>query len=559
MRRTLAIFILTLLPNAVFAQAVEEPELLWRQVLGGEALARPSVQLESVVVVCEGAALKAFGSSGTFLWEYKAGGKLLPFIARSGTGTSYICRTNGVLYAINRSGRRLWQVNLKEQMTAPPLIGWDDRVFVFLSKKLLCFTATGTQLWRLDTESPLAFAPVPDYSGGFAGVLKDGTFIRVSPFGRLTATPLAAVPFAVFPLASAAGDTGPVLALHTDGVLDFIGAGGKSLNEAPEGGLLPALPAPPLAAAERGGLLAVLLANGELNLVSPQSGVLWSVKTGLVKQDGTIEIYWDEYGIYILSGTGGEGYDLKGRRLWDMSLRGSAAVPVLDGRGVMYSCGKDWILYAYRVENEKLPQKFTAGYSLKAPGEYGLGKPPSKAAGFNGNTTLLESLLDIIEKSVKNGSLGEMEPEHTRLLLGLADSVNRNRQNTAFRLKALGILALIGSRETIPFLAELFHREQDARVKSAVAETIGSIGVDPEGLALDAFTEVIFPSTAYFQERLLFSITVSIGKLCRFSGPPLSGRGIQLLVGLSSYTQPKRVRRRAEQELSEIRTNLPVT
>jgi hypothetical protein len=49
-------------------------------------------------------------------------------------------------------------------------------------------------------ESPLAYTPVPDKAGGFAGVLEDGTLIHVSPFGRLNAAPLAAVPFAIFPL-----------------------------------------------------------------------------------------------------------------------------------------------------------------------------------------------------------------------------------------------------------------------------------------------------------------------------------------------------------------------
>jgi hypothetical protein len=89
-------------------------------------------------------------------------------------------------------------------------------------------------------------------------------------------------------------------------------------------------------------------------------------------------------------------------------------------------------------------------------------------------------------------------------------------------------------------------------IKTAAAEAIGAIGVDPEGLVFDAFAEAIAPSRSYLQDRLLYSIAVSIGKLYKFSGPSLSRRGIELLINLSSYTQTKRVRRRALQELAEI-------
>ncbi|MDR0662678.1 MAG: hypothetical protein LBF80_01175 [Spirochaetaceae bacterium] len=99
-----------------------------------------------------------------------------------------------------------------------------------------------------------------------------------------------------------------------------------------------------------------------------------------------------------------------------MSLSGAVAIPVLDGRGVMYSCGGDWILYAYRVEDAP-PTSVEIRY--RPQDEYGLGKPP--ASRFNGNRGL-ESLLETI-----------------------------------------------GSPETIPFLAGLFRRDPDTRIKASVA------------------------------------------------------------------------------------------
>jgi outer membrane protein assembly factor BamB len=497
-----------------------------------------------VVIVCEGGVVRAFGSAGAFLWEYKAGGRLQPFIARSISGTSYVCGTTGMFLAINRSGRRLWQVNLREGLAAPPLIGWDDRIFVFLSKKVICFTASGTRLWQLDFENPLFLAPTPDKNGGFATVLENGAFIRVNQFGKTSSVQLDRLPFAVL-FTSTGTDRASGLALYSDGKLEFI------RDEADMAAVV--LPAAPVAAVERGGLVAVLLANGVLSLVSPKSGVVWSVQTVLSTPDGKMNIDWDERGIYLFSRNGGESYNMDGKRLWNMDLRGSVTIPVIDENGVLYSSGKDWIFYAYRVEEQpKQPTGLNAvSYNLKAPGTYGLGEPSADMRGVYGENVMpADYLIETIENSIKRGDLGVMEPAYTNTLLLLAGGLRTVPENLTLRIRALRLLGRIGSRETIPFLAGLFLREQNAVIKSAAAEAIGAIGVDTDGRALDVFAYFITVPGKYSRERLLSSLAVSIGKLCLFSGPPLSNRGIPLLVSLTSPTQPKTVRRRAEQALS---------
>jgi outer membrane protein assembly factor BamB len=539
------IFGLTFLSAVVFGQPIEEPELMWRQALGGVALTRPVEQLESIVLVCEGGTVKALGGSGTMLWEYRTGGKLLPFIARSGNGSSYVCRNDGIFHAINRAGRQLWKVNLQGKLAAPPLIGWDDRIFVFLPKKLYCFTASGNRLWQAELESPLALDPIADKSGGFAAVLADGSLIRANAFGKMSTVQLSAVPFAIMTLAPAETRNRPAstrfIAVHSDGRLEIVEDGGSVERSG--------LPVAPVAAAERDGFLAALLANGDLMLISPEDGPVWSIKTGFAKQDDKVEVEWNERGIHLLSKNGGEGYSLEGVRRWSLSLSGSATTPVLNGKGVMYSCGNDWILYAYRVEN--VPALFSDKeiYSFGAGGYYGLGEEPSKPEFPQG----FEFLLNMAEARIRAGNLGEMEPAYTKLLLSISGWENMSGQQNSFenirlRVRSLRLLGIIGSRETIPLLVRFFRREQNLIVKGAAAEAIGAIGVDPEGRALDAFAEIL-PGT-YLEERLLVSIAASTGKLCRFSGPPLSLRGIPLLVSLTDPSQPGSVRRRAERELA---------
>jgi outer membrane protein assembly factor BamB len=545
----LKILVLCLLPAALFAEGVDEADLLWRQVLGGAALTKAAAQLDSVVIVCEGGMLKAFSRTGIFLWEYRAEGRLQPFITRSASGVSYICRTNGVFSAINRSGRLLWKINLKERLAAPALTGWDDRVFIFLSKRLLCFTASGTRLWQLELENPLVLPPVPDKSGGFIAVLENNNFVRVNAFGQLDAVRLDDIPFALLPLKPEIGGMPAAAALYSNGVLEFIGEDGAGNPR----GFLTRFPSPPLAAAERDGLLAVLLANGDLTLFSPEHGILWSVRTALsAAGNQNVEINWDDEEIYLLSQNGGEGYNLNGGQVWNMRLPGSAAMPVIAG-GILYSSGKDWIFYAYRVEDREKPAaaQGLGAYDLKKAGDYGLGKAPldTEAQKFP-RAGALTDILSKIETSVRHGNIGVMEPSYTKILLAAANGGGLRSENINQRLKAINLLGRAGSRETIPFLTELFRRDKNIQIKSAAAQAIGMIGADPDGRALAAFAEFITAPHTYSDERLLANLAASIGSLCRFSGPPLSRLGIPLLMVLADPKQPKSTRRRAVQELS---------
>ena len=101
------------------------------------------------------------------------------------------------------------------------------------------------------------------------------------------------------------------------------------------------------------------------------------------------------------------------------------------------------------------------------------------------------------------------------------------------RVEAARLLSYIGSRETIPFLADLCRSDPDSLVKAAAASAIGSIGVDPDGVAMAVFTSMVFPLIPGRDEQVMAAIAVATGALCRFSGPPLSESGVRLLSALA--------------------------
>jgi outer membrane protein assembly factor BamB len=558
----LIIFLCLALP----VKAQETPAYAWRQALGGAVMGPPAVQAESVTMVCDGGALVSYSGRGDLLWKYNARGRLSPYVTRSPEGTTYICRTNGALIAVNRSGRELWRKALGAALSSPILVGWDGRIFVFTPQRVRCFTASGYPLWSRYLTHPAALPPRLDKAGGILLVLEDRELVEISPFGHIVTRQLAAMPSVVLPLESslqeeAEGDSEgrPVLIFTGDGGASISRWGVPVMN-------LPSLVGAPLAAEGQDDKAAVVLADGKLLLLSVPGGrTLWSEETHLSggQDAGEVRILYDERGIYVLSTSGASGFTEDGKRLWIIRIKGAASLPAFSDDGFLYSGGKDWILYAYRLE-ERVRNRRRSFYGVAPEGNYRTADPrPSFREGgyFIINDWEIGTRLSLIDRMIRAGTVGAEEREFTAFLMELADSMgpNPSRETLAHppfrldhRVEALRLLGFLGSRETIPFLADLYTRDQDSAIKMAAAEAIGRIGVDPEGHAFRAFNALIFPLVPYRDARVLTATAAAAGALCRFSGPPLSETGIRLLVALGQNDQPSSVQKRARAELASL-------
>lgn len=559
----LSVFLLPVLPLP--AQEEFDAPPLWRQALGGAVIAAPAAQAESVVMVCDGGNLKAYSWQGKPLWSYYARGRLVPFVTRAREGTSYICRANGVLLAVNRAGRELWQINLGENPVWPILTGWDGRLFVCTERRIICYTASGFTLWSKSLDKKTALKPSMDVSGGFFLVLEDGEFLQIDPFGRVRTHKLDAVPQAAVSLPGESGEgAGVFLLLYQDGggraeILTLPGGQREALKT-------PGFPAQPVAAAARGTGTAILLKDGRVAFLSQvEEKILWTGNSHLSPGDltapGEVDVLFDERGIYVLTRTGASAFTEDGRRLWLIRLKGAAAIPAFSDEGVLYSGGRDWILNAYRPE-QRVRSQLRELYGPLPEGSYGTGSPgPSPWANhlLRFSEDMMIPLLGEINQAIQTGSIGEKEKEYAAFLMETAGSLVENPRTgnhppvqVRYRVEAARLLAYMGSRETIPFLADLFTRDPDGLVKAAAAEAIGRIGVDPGGFALRAFTNAVFPPFPLRDEAALAAAASAAGALCRFSGPPLSDTGVRLLTTLATQDQSPAVRNRAERELRTL-------
>jgi outer membrane protein assembly factor BamB len=515
-----------------------------------------------VAVILDSGNLKAFSTGGRPLWTYYSQGRLSPFLTRSPEGHSYIARTGGTLIAVNRVGRELWRNELGAPLSGPPVCGWDGRLFVPAEKSVSCFTAAGRRLWRWPLGSPIVIPPVLDQDGGIITVLESAILLRFSPFGELRTLYLSAVPRAVVPLGFP-GNGGRVLIIYDNGGMEFADFRSADFNRGPRP--LPPLEGRPLAAAGRGLEAAIILDTGRLLCVRGQSGEeIWSraLRAGetAAGEEGPALIY-DERGIYVLSKSWAAGFTGDGEGLWRRDLGGAGGVPGFGDDGVLYSGGTDWILNAFRMEDRvrRLPLSM---YGPPPEGNYGGGKPPPSS--WTGNPLrweedLLEGRLRRIRGDIAQGRVGDREIEYTAFLmetLAAGGDPGSPRAGPLVRLshrvRALQLLALMGSRDTVPFLARIFEKDREPAVKAAAALAIGAIGQDNEGEALRVFSGAVSRPASPEEDQVLMALASAAGAISRFSGPPLSEGGIRVLSALNSPGRSNRVRSLARRELEGL-------
>jgi outer membrane protein assembly factor BamB len=534
-------------------------------------LGHPFLQAESVVLPIDQGRVRSYSMRGTFLWDFDPRARTTPYVVRSPEGSSYVCNADGSFMAVNRVGRELWRLELGKSIAFPAVVGWDGRVFIPLEGELFCRTASGFALWRQDMGSSMSLAPVLDHGGGLVTVLENREFLRVDQFGAMERLPLDRTPAIIVPLK--AGDLNSYFLIYTNGETERI-----SLNEAARSGAklsrtrLSSLPAAPAAAAGLEDQVAVTLRDGRVLLVSGTGGqVRWSGNSHETTAEkgpgnivsGTASMVFDERGIFILSTRGASAFAPNGRRRWILRIPELAAVPSLSDEGLLYACGTDQILRVYKVESRprNIPRSM---YGPDPEGTYGLGNPPpspwaSQAERFADRE--LNLMFEQIDRAVKNGQVGENETAYVAYLMemtgGILNTPNyspvRPPVRVPHRIELIRLLARMGSRETIPFLANLFYRDPEPSIKAACCEAIGRIGVDPKGDAIRAYSVLLSPDNANLDPMTLVAASSSAAALARFSGPPLAQAGIRLLMAFGHMDFPPVVKRQAQRELDALR------
>jgi len=544
---------------------------VWNQNLGDLVAGQPFLQAESAVVACSAGSIKSFYMTGTPLWSFDPQDAVTPYIARSVEGAAYICNNAGSFKAINRIGRELWRMNLDKPISFPPVVGWDGRVFVPLGSQIFCRTAAGNPLWSVDLGSPIKIAPMLDHAGSLVTVLENRDFVRVSQFSAVEKVTLAQHPLLIVSLKSGTQDS--YVLFYPSGQTEKIvynesAARGSKLSR----NSFPALQAVPSSAVSKGDQYAVTLRDGRVQFFDESGRLLWtgnSHETTAEKGAANLDqshaaMVFDERGVYCLSTRGATGFAVDGRRRFILKFAEASSVPAFSDEGLLYVCGMDKNLYVYKVDSRPRNVPRSRYYGPDPEGSYGMGNPPPSPWAGDGRRYSDDQqalMYTTISKAINSGQIGEDEPAYVAYMMEMIGfflndphySQVRPAVKPPQRVDLIRLLGQVGSRETVPFLWNIFDKDPEPSVKAACAEAIGKIGVDPKGSTFASYNFLLAANNPNRDPQLLMSATTSIAALCRFSGPPLSGEGILLLRYFSNLSwAPNTIKTQIKSQLDAL-------
>jgi len=544
---------------------------IWHHDLGDIVLGTPYLQAESAVLAAAGGSIQSFYMTGTPLWSFDPKEESTPFLARSVEGAAYVCNTSGAFRAINRVGRELWRVNLGKPITFPPVVGWDGRVFIPVDSLIVCRTAAGTSLWSKDLGSSMAVAPKLDRAGSLVTVLQNRDFVRINQFSVEERIRLDERPFLIVSLKS--GNENSYVLLYPNGSAEKItynegAASGRKLSR----GRFPSLQAAPAAAAGRDDHFAVTFRDGRVQRLDSSGRVFWtgnSHETSAEKGSANLDssrstMIYDDRGIYSISTRGVTCFAEDGRRRFIHKFEEASSIPGFSDEGILYVCGKDKHLHTYKLDSKQRNVRRSKYYGPEPEGNYGMGKPPP-SPWVDDPGRFMEERQNImytrIEAAINSGQIGADEPAYVGYLMEMIGFFLNDPHYSKVRpgvkppqhIKFISLLGRVGSRETVPFIWNIFDKYPEPSVKSACAEAIGAIGVDPYGSTFESFNFLLAANNPNRDPQLLLSASGSIAALCRFSGPPLSWDGILLLRLFSNLSwAPNAVKSHIKAELDGL-------
>jgi len=544
---------------------------IWSNDLGDLVESEPYLYVESAVVSTIGGTIRSFHVTGTPLWVFEPQQTVTPFLARSLEGAVYLGDTMGVFRVLNRTGRELWRLNLENPITHPPVVGWDGRVFIPVGSTIFCHTAGGHPLWSVDLGSPIAVAPMLDRAGSIAMVLENREFVRVNQFGVVERVLLDQQPFLFVSLRDGTEDS--YVLFFPNGQAEKIFFNERS----PRGTRLsrasfPPPPMLPAAAASSGAQFAITLSDGRVMLMSASGQILWtgnSHETAVERGSANIDasraaMVFDERGVYSLSTRGATGFAVDGRRRFIHRFAEANSVPGFCDDGFLFVGGRDRAFHAFMLDTRPRTVPRSRFFGPYPEGNYGMGDPPpspwsTDRQRFDYNEQ--NAMLARIERAIHSGQLGESEPVYVAYLMEMVSSGLNNPGHSRVRplvspvrrIEFIRLLGRVGSRETVPFLWHVFDRDPHPAVRAAIAEAIGTIGVDPTGRTFLSFSFFLTPNNPDRDPQLLMSAISSIAAISRFSGPPLSADGIFLLRRLYYLNwAPPVVRAQIRNELEDL-------
>ncbi len=521
----------------------------FRWAAGGVLTVSPLAAGGIVYCVSEDRSVNALGEDGKLLYHSDFRLSRRARYAPTAAGALLVADGSRIL-KLNKAGRPGFSIELSDSGPdgfLPPVEGWDGRLFV-AGKNLSCVSITGAIRWIAPLPDRASAGPVLLPDGSVAVGLENGGVVAYSPFSEPLGGP-----------ESAAGGAARGLAVGKDGLACLRADGGLSRIILNGGERLLARDVQAFCADEEAGTWIVLKRDGGLASLDAEGRTLWTARGD--RDFDRVKAYPGR--VYALGKRSVAAYTNKGILLKEMGLSNNAVPPEVSEAGIVYSCGKDWIVYAYLFDPDR-----PSDYGLPSPsqsGNYGLltydrGDLEWRLGISEGENRA--ALLDEIEKSLKSATIGSDEREIAGILSAIAlakvdgDAGKTPKRASALypeeRARACALLGSLGSRESRDVLIVVAREDGEDLVRAAAIEGLGAIGWDADGRSLAAIREACGRIYVPGKERTMVAAAGAIERIIKYEGVPASDDGVDTLLEMAGFPAPPVVRARVVSALKAI-------
>ncbi|UTC66423.1 MULTISPECIES: hypothetical protein [unclassified Treponema] len=517
----------------------------WTLVFAGKNITVPVFWNGNIYTAGDDKALNCITSQGTFLWRRNTGEFPGNFLSVSQSGIVYMVTAKGNIEVFSSQGMPLWSYPLKKRPIFPVHTARDGRIFIIQEDNIICLTSGGKLKWSLPLVSSPIFQPSETGSRDIVLILKSGDFLRISIFGSIVEQ------HRLKKTVSAIGEApdGYILAC-TDGSISYYktGGGSEALWQIIEPEICKNI-------FYKNGKVLYIFESGRLLFRDLKSNeTVWEEKTA-GNFSGGVKCYaiGNEFNI-TAKGFGCLITD-KGRIKWEKKIPEINFFPIITENGLLVGITNE-ILNAYRVETKLLrkgtkrsaPENF---YSIVQKDDKGKEDLP-----FFVEYATAAELLDVIQKEIEDGKVGEKEPRYAFQLKTIMENKRKASYfsqdfNSLDRSRAAELLGRLGSYEYRDILVDGIYRVDDPDVLAGILRGLEYLAYDPDDRTMEG-VKFIMKRAKYDDINLMIAVCDCLTALMRYGSNETASAAISSIFYIIKGPYSNIIQNYARQKIKNI-------
>lgn len=528
----------------------QEMDAFWTLVFAGDNITTPVFANGNIYTAGKDRAINCITNKGTFLWRRNTEGYPTPLISTSSDAIVYLITRGGNIEAYSSQGIPIWTYKCGKMPLFPVYIANEGYLIVTFENKLLTLTRQGKIKWELDLPSKPIKEPIEIAQKNLILLLEDGSFLRISMFGKILEQLVLKKNITVVSFAP----QGYCISCN-DNTISYYKVGETSTLIWQKAESVPCV-----GITFKDGFFLCVYSDGRIESKKASDGdAVWQQKldshiTGNVKCSflgSEFNIRDKGFAAVLLQ---------KGKIKWQKTLQEKEFLPIITDNGLLIGIKRE-ILNAYRMEtkllskNKKIEEKSV--YTNEKDRE------EAKKDLILNRTTVLYllgfSTFDFfkdVEKDIKSGAVGQKEDYYAIMLSGIvrndAKHAYFSHEFSSFeRRQAAALLGQMGLYEYREVLLSQININIDEELALGILSGLASLAYDPDGKTIESI-KFILNRFSHTNIDVLKAVADAFFTLAKFGDEQTAKRAIESSFSIMNGPYPAVIKEYVRQKLKNI-------